>query len=67
MTLDDRTRERRPRAALVWTGAVTAGAVTAFILWAPIERAELVVSLISPVLAAVLAALAVEWWKRRRT
>ncbi|MFG2540100.1 hypothetical protein ACGFU4_33175 [Streptomyces sp. NPDC048511] len=45
---------------------VTLG-IIATIVWAPTERATLVVSLISPALATVFAAVFLDWWKRRRS
>ncbi|WP_329151658.1 hypothetical protein OHA63_00160 [Streptomyces anulatus] len=41
--------------------------LVATIVWAPTERATLVVvTLVSPVLAAVVAAVFLDWWNRRR-
>ncbi|MCY1649279.1 hypothetical protein ACN6LF_004658 [[Kitasatospora] papulosa] len=65
MAPNDRTRPRR-LPVLAAAGLVLAGILLTIFL-APVERAALLVSLIAPVLAAVLAAVAVEWWKRRRT
>nr|WSS73668.1 hypothetical protein OG491_36195 [Streptomyces sp. NBC_01175] len=65
MAPNDRTRPRR-LPVLAGAGLVLAGILLTIFL-APVERAALLVSLVAPVLAAVLAAVAVEWWKRRRT
>ncbi|MFD4795978.1 hypothetical protein [Streptomyces anulatus] len=47
-------------------GSVVALGLVATIVWAPAERATLVVSLVSPILAAVVAAVILDWWNRRR-
>ncbi|MEU8101656.1 hypothetical protein [Streptomyces rubiginosohelvolus] len=56
---------RRSLALAIGGVAVTLGLV-ATIVWAPAERATLVVTLVSPVLAAVVAAVFLDWWNRRR-
>ncbi|GGY77240.1 hypothetical protein [Streptomyces anulatus] len=52
--------------ALGIIGSVVALGLVATIVWAPTERATLVVTLVSPVLAAVVAAVFLDWWNRRR-
>lgn len=52
--------------ALGIIGSVVALGLVATIVWAPTERATLVVTLVSPVLAAVAAAVFLDWWNRRR-
>ncbi|RPK70068.1 hypothetical protein EES45_36125 [Streptomyces sp. ADI97-07] len=61
------SRLSRRTLALAIAGIATTGVVAASIFWAPVERAELVVSFISPVLAALVAGVGIEWWKRRRS
>ncbi|MCX5215668.1 hypothetical protein OG689_41675 [Kitasatospora sp. NBC_00240] len=59
---------RRRRRTLVTGVAVTlVGAVVAGVMfWAPVERANLLVQLLSPILAAVIAGALTEYWKRSR-
>ncbi|GGZ30307.1 hypothetical protein CP967_00010 [Streptomyces nitrosporeus] len=57
----------RRAVVLVGIGTTVTAGVTAAIIWAPVERAELVVSLVSQVTAAIIATVGVEWWKRRRS
>ncbi|WP_228994385.1 hypothetical protein [Streptomyces sp. DH8] len=52
--------------ALGIIGSVVALGLAATIVWAPTEQATLVVSVVSPVIAAVVAAVILDWWNRRR-
>ncbi|MFF8505804.1 hypothetical protein ACF07L_34895 [Streptomyces anulatus] len=47
-------------------GTIVALGLGATAIWAPVERATLVLGLVSPVLAAVAAAVILDWWNRRR-
>ncbi|MFE7113774.1 hypothetical protein ACFU98_47770 [Streptomyces sp. NPDC057575] len=60
------SRLSRRTVALALASAAVTAVIAAVIAWAPVERANLVITLISPILAAVLAAVAVESWRRRR-
>ncbi|MFJ6238856.1 hypothetical protein ACIQH0_32795 [Streptomyces griseus] len=59
-------RLNRRSLALAISGVAVMLGLVATIVWAPAERATLVISLVSPVVAAVVAAVILDWWNRRR-
>ncbi|MGY3676446.1 hypothetical protein [Streptomyces sp. TE33382] len=60
------SRLSRRTVATALASALVAATVVGVIVWAPLDRAQLVIGILGPIISAIAATVITDMWKRRR-